>query len=81
MKTRLYSALALILASSLAWAFQCPKDIRQLDQALEQQHGLDADQVTRVKELRDQGESLHKSGRHQESVDTLAQALAMLGLK
>ena len=34
-----------------------------------------------VTKLRADGEALHKAGKHQESIDTLARAKALLGLK
>ena len=44
-------------------------------------HDLTAEEKAAVMELRDQGESLHNSGQHQEAVDTLAKALEKLGIK
>jgi hypothetical protein len=34
-----------------------------------------------VKKFRADGESLHKAGKHQESVDTLAKAMKILGVQ
>lgn len=41
---------------------------------------LTADQLADVKKFRAEGEALHKAGRHQESVDTLAKAMKILGI-
>ncbi|OOG24954.1 hypothetical protein B1C78_07735 [Thioalkalivibrio denitrificans] len=72
--------LALILTTSVAFAFQCPADMRQIDAALAQNPQLSSEQLAEVKKLREEGEALHNAGRHQESVDTLAKAKEMLGL-
>lgn len=75
---------ALLLASLLftgnALAFHCPADMKKIDDALAAKPALSADKLAEVKKLRAEGEVLHKAGKHQESVDTLAKAMAMLGL-
>ncbi|WP_181014738.1 MULTISPECIES: hypothetical protein [Aeromonas] len=75
---------ALLLASLLftgsALAFHCPTDMKKIDDALAAKPALSADKLAEVKKLRAEGEVLHKAGKHQESVDTLAKAMAMLGL-
>jgi hypothetical protein len=63
-----------------AFAFQCPADMAAIDEAL-QTAALSEEQTQRVQELRAEGERLHEEGRHQESVDTLAQAKDLLGLE
>lgn len=63
-----------------AFAFQCPADMAAIDEAL-QTAALSEEQKQRVQELRAEGERLHEEGRHQESVDTLAQAKDLLGLE
>jgi hypothetical protein len=37
--------------------------------------------MTEVKKLRAEGETLHKAGKHQESVDTLAKAMKLLSIE
>ncbi|MGN5129529.1 hypothetical protein ACTG13_07500 [Aeromonas hydrophila] len=75
---------ALLLASLLftgsALAFHCTADMKKIDDALAAKPALSADKLAEVKKLRAEGEVLHKAGKHQESVDTLAKAMAMLGL-
>ncbi|WP_429042841.1 hypothetical protein [Aeromonas hydrophila] len=75
---------ALLLASLLftgsALTFHCPADMKKIDDALAAKPALSADKLAEVKKLRAEGEVLHKAGKHQESVDTLAKAMAMLGL-
>lgn len=71
------SALALISTSALA--FHCPADMKAIDDALPKVK-LDATKTAEVKKLRAEGETLHKAGKHQESVDTLAKAKKLLGI-
>lgn len=72
-------AAGLALASGSVFAFHCPKDMKAIDEALPKAK-LSAAQMAEVKKLRAEGESLHKDKKHQESVDTLAKAKAMLGI-
>jgi len=72
-------AAGLVFASSAAFAFHCPKDMKQIDAALPKAK-LTSAQMAEVKQLRAQGERLHKAGKHQESVDTLAKAKKILGI-
>jgi hypothetical protein len=72
---------ALAFASSAAFAFHCPADMKKIDAALAKNPKLSAQQMADVKKARADGEALHKAGKHQESVDTLAKAMAILGVK
>ncbi len=72
-------AIGLTLASSTAFAFHCPKDMKAIDAALPKAK-LSAAQMTEVKKYRAEGETLHKAGKHQESVDTLAKAKKLLNI-
>jgi len=81
MKIRLAALFgALMLASSTAFAFHCPNDMKQIDAALAKNPKLSAKQMSEVKKLRADGESLHKAGKHQQSVDTLGKAMKILGI-
>ena len=71
----------LFLLSGQALAFHCPLDMKKIDQALAAAPKLEAEQLTEVKQLRKEGEALHKAGRHQESVDTLGKAMAILQIQ
>jgi hypothetical protein len=77
------SALAatLLFASSAAFAFHCPKDMAAIDAALAKNPKLSAEQKAEVLKLRADGEALHKAGKHQESIDTLAKAEKILGIE
>jgi len=81
MKVR-FAALfgALMLASASAFAFHCPADMKKIDAALTKNPKLSANQAADVKKFRADGEALHKTGKHQESVDTLAKAMKILGI-
>lgn len=72
-------ALALSMVALPASAFQCPADMAAIDAALETAN-LSAEDLARVKELRALGEAEHQAGRHQASVDALAEARKLLGL-
>ncbi|MBX3650156.1 MAG: hypothetical protein KF771_02125 [Burkholderiales bacterium] len=77
------SALAatLILASGSALAFHCPADMKKIDEAMSKNPKLSAEQMAEVKKYRAEGETLHKAGKHQASVDTLAKAMKILNVK
>lgn len=81
MKIRnLIVAASLTLASGAAFAFHCPKDMKAIDAALAKHPKLSMAQLKEVKEYRAEGEALHKAGKHQASVDTLAKAKKILGI-
>ena len=73
-------AVVFALTSSAAMAFHCPADMKKIDDALAKNPTLSAAQMTEVKKLRADGETSHKAGKHQESVDTLAKAMKILGI-
>jgi hypothetical protein len=73
-------ALSLALASGGALAFHCPKDMKAIDDALAKNPKLTAAQMSDVKKYRAEGETLHKAGKHQESLDTLTKAEKILGI-
>lgn len=74
-------ALSLALASTGAFAFHCPADMKKIDEALAKSPKLSASEMADVKKYRAEGETLHKAGKHQESVDTLGKAMGILGVK
>ena len=77
------TTLAAILAfsTSAAFAFHCPADMKKIDEAMAKSPKLSAAQASEVKKARADGEALHKAGKHQESVDTLAKAMKILNIK
>jgi hypothetical protein len=81
MKNIRHALAAILLAASTgAWAFHCPMEMKKIDDALAKQPALSAEQMSEVKKLRADGEALHKAGKHQESLDTLAKAEKILGI-
>jgi hypothetical protein len=81
MQRSLALAAALLFASGAALAFHCPKDMAQIDAALAKNPKLSEAQMKEVKALRAKGEQEHRAGNHQASVDDLAKAKSILGLK
>jgi hypothetical protein len=79
--TRTILTAALLLASTATFAFHCPVDMRKIDAALSKHPKLSSSELAEVKKYRADGEALHKAGRHQESVDTLAKAMKILNIK
>ena len=81
MKKQLALLAALACASTAAFAFHCPVDMKKIDAALAKNPKLSAQQMNDVRKFRADGEALHKAGKHQESVDTLAKAMKVLDIK
>jgi hypothetical protein len=75
--TRIALTAALVLASSLAFAHNCPNEWKAIDAALPKAK-LDDKQMAEVKKLRAEGEKLHKDGKHAESMATLGKAKTIL---
>jgi len=78
---RTVAAVAMMMFAGAALAFHCPKDMKAIDDALAKNPKLSEAQMSEVKKLRAEGETLHKAGKHQESVDTLAKAMKILDIK
>ena len=72
-------AAGLAFMSSPAFAFHCPKEMKAIDAALPKAKLSEA-QMAEVKKYRAEGETLHKAGKHQDALDTLAKAKKMLGI-
>jgi hypothetical protein len=73
-------ALVLSLSAAPAFAFHCPKDMAKIDAAMKTAKLSAADKAAVLK-YRKEGEKLHKAGKHQQSVDTLAKAMVILNTK
>ena len=72
--------VAALAFASTAWAHNCPNEMKAIDAALPKAK-LDAKQTADVKKLRDEGEQLHKAGKHTESMAALGKAKGILGIK
>ncbi len=79
MLTGLFAA-SLLFAGSAAFASHCPADMKKIDEALASNPQISAEQMEDVKKLRAEGELLHNAGKHQESLDSLGKAMAILGI-
>ena len=75
---RIALAGALLLATSVAFAFHCPKDMAAIDAALAKNPKLSAADAAKVKQRRADGEAAHKAGKHQEAVDKHGEAMKIL---
>lgn len=73
-------ALLFALTSGVAFASSCPKHMKAIDAALPKAKLSEA-QMSEVKKLRADGESLHKAGKHDESMTALTKAEKILGIK
>ena len=73
--------VAAMLIAAPAWAFHCPQDMKQIDEAMSKNPKLSATQLAEVKKYRAEGEVLHKAGKHTESVAQLDKAKKLLALK
>ncbi len=80
MKSAILAAAVLMLFDSPVLAGECPVYIVRIDAALAAGTSLSDSDLAKVKVLRDKGYKLHRTGRHRQSVETLAQAKAILGI-
>ena len=80
MKKQLLAVLLALFMVPFAHAFHCPADMRAIDEALADGPELSSEALERVQTLRAEGEDLHTAGKHQESVDVLAEAKQILGI-
>ncbi len=79
-RTTILAAVLTIGLSASAFAGQCPKLMAEVDAALAKNPALTAEQMAEVTKLRAEGEALHKSSTHKESVEALNKAKAILGI-
>lgn len=79
MKKFIIAAIATLALTVSAHAGQCPGDMKKIDAAMQSAQLSDADKA-KVMSLRAKGEEQHTSGSHAESVKTLGEAKAILGI-
>jgi hypothetical protein len=72
--------IALVFAAGTALANNCPNEMKAIDAALPKSD-LPANRIAEVKKLRADGETLHKAGKHAESMAALGKAKGILGIK
>ena len=73
--------VAMLFAAGTAQAFHCPADMKKIDDAMAKSPKLTAAQTDEVKKYRAEGETLHKAGKHTESIAELDKAKKILDLK
>lgn len=72
-------ASALVIGlSAPAWAGGCPGMSKQVTERLAKSM-LPAVKKVEITKLREQGDMLHRTGKHKESVAVLTRAISMLG--
>ena len=81
MKLRIAVFATVLAFAGSVFAFHCPQDMKKIDDALAKNPKLTDAQMADVKKYRSEGEALHKAGKHQESIDTLAKAEKILGIQ
>ncbi len=80
-KRTVATAVVLAFVSTPALAGHCPKDVKLIDAALGKNPSLSSSQMSEVKKLRDEGNALHKSGKHGAALEALHKAMGTLGIK
>ncbi len=78
MKKLLIGSLIMCFAA-IASAHGCPGEMRAIDAKVPTAN-LPAAEMSKVKALREEGEKLHKEGKHTESMKALAEAKKLLGV-
>jgi hypothetical protein len=72
-------AVALAAVAGVAFANNCPNEMKAIDAKLATAKLSDAD-AAKVKKLRADGEAAHKAGKHDESMKALGEAKKILGI-
>lgn len=80
LKNIVFATALVITGASPAFASSCPKHMKAIDEALSKNPSVSAQQMAEVKKLRADGESLHGSGKHAESMAALGKAEKVLGI-
>ena len=71
---------AMIVASGLAFAHNCPNEMKAIDAKLAMKPTLSAADASKVAQLRADGEAAHKAGKHDDSMKSLGEAKKILGI-
>lgn len=76
---QLFIGSLVMLFVTTASAHGCPGEMRTIDAKMPNAN-LPATEMSKVKALREEGEKLHKEGKHTESMKALAEAKKLLGV-
>jgi hypothetical protein len=77
---KLLMAAALASAAGLALAHNCPNEMKAIDAKMATNPKLSDADAAKVKQLRADGETAHKAGKHDASMKSLGEAKKMLGI-
>ena len=72
--------MALAAAAGLAMAHNCPNEMKAIDAKLATNPKLSDADAAKVKQLRAEGETAHKAGKHDDSMKALGDAKKILGI-
>jgi len=75
----LIAATVIAALTGSAFAGSCPTLMKKVDDALPTTT-ISAEDKAKVMELRQKGEQQHASGKHEESIATLNEAIKLLGM-
>jgi len=75
---KLLLTLALAGCAGLAFAHNCPNEMKAIDAKLATNPRLSAEDAAKVKQLRADGEAAHKAGKHDDSMKALGEAKKIL---
>ncbi|AMR76819.1 hypothetical protein [Cupriavidus nantongensis] len=74
------TAIVLCGATGMAYAHNCPNEMKAIDAKLSTNPKLSTEDAARVSKLRADGEAYHKAGKHDESMKSLLEAKKILGI-
>lgn len=78
--TAVLASLLLLGASGLAWAHNCPNEMKTIDAKLATKPMLSEADAAKVTKLRADGEAQHKAGKHDDAMKSLGEAKKILGI-
>jgi hypothetical protein len=76
---KVFIASLIISATTFAAAHGCPGEMRAVDAKLSSA-SLPTAEMSKVRALREEGEKMHKEGKHAESMKALSEAKKLLGI-
>lgn len=77
---KLLLTIVLTGAAGLAFAHNCPNEMKAIDAKLAMNVKLSEADAAKVKKLRVDGEAAHKAGQHDDSMKALDEAKKLLGI-
>ncbi|WP_432259157.1 hypothetical protein [Cupriavidus sp. TMH.W2] len=74
------TAVLLCGATGMAFAHNCPNEMKAIDAKLSTRPALSPEDAAKVARLRADGEAYHKAGNHDEAMKSLLEAKKILGI-